>query len=73
MRAALALRYFKHMEYQEIAETMQVSLGNVKTLIHRGKLALAHKLREREAAAAGATPTAGFRALTGITYALQQV
>ena len=44
MRAALALRYFKHMEYQEIADTMQVSLGNVKTLIHRGKAALARAL-----------------------------
>jgi RNA polymerase sigma-70 factor (ECF subfamily) len=46
MRAALALRYFKHMEYQEIADTMQVSLGNVKTLIHRGKAALARALHE---------------------------
>lgn len=49
MRAALALRYFKHMEYQEIAETMQVSLGNVKTLIHRGKAALAKALVAAEA------------------------
>ena len=47
MRAALALRYFKHMEYQEIADTMQVSLGNVKTLIHRGKAALARALAEQ--------------------------
>jgi RNA polymerase sigma-70 factor (ECF subfamily) len=46
MRAALALRYFKHMEYQEIADTMQVSLGNVKTLIHRAKAALARALHE---------------------------
>ncbi len=44
MRTALVLRYFKHLEYQEIADTMQVSLGNVKTLIHRGKAALAHAL-----------------------------
>lgn len=41
MRTALVLRYFKHMEYQEIAATMNESLGNVKTLIHRGKAALA--------------------------------
>jgi hypothetical protein len=27
---------------------MGLSLGNVKTLIHRGKLALAQKLRDRE-------------------------
>lgn len=45
MRTALVLRYFRHMEYQEIADTMQVSLGNVKTLIHRGKAALAQELQ----------------------------
>ena len=72
-RTVLALRYYDNMDYQAIAQTMGLSLGNVKTLIHRGKLALAHKLREREAAAAGATPTADFRALTGLIYALQHV
>ena len=69
-RTVLALRYYDNMDYQAIAQTMGLSLGNVKTLIHRGKLALAHKLREREAAAAGATPTADFRALNGLVYAL---
>lgn len=69
-RTVLALRYYDNMDYQAIAQTMGLSLGNVKTLIHRGKLALAHKLREREAAAAGATPTADFRALSGLVYAL---
>ena len=44
MRAALVLRYFRHLEYQEIADTMSVSLGNVKTLIHRGKAALAREV-----------------------------
>ncbi|MDQ6780854.1 MAG: hypothetical protein M3Z37_06850, partial [Candidatus Eremiobacteraeota bacterium] len=44
MRAALVLRYFQHLEYQEIADAMHVSLGNVKTLIHRGKAALARQL-----------------------------
>ncbi len=39
MKTALVLRYFRHLEYQEIADTMSVSLGNVKTLIHRGKAA----------------------------------
>jgi RNA polymerase sigma-70 factor (ECF subfamily) len=53
MRAALALRYFRHMEYQEIADTMQVSLGNVKTLIHRGKAALARALEAAESSRAG--------------------
>ena len=48
MRTALVLRYFEHMEYQEIADTMTVSLGNVKTLIHRGKAALARELESRD-------------------------
>ncbi|MBD5635845.1 MAG: sigma-70 family RNA polymerase sigma factor, partial [Candidatus Eremiobacteraeota bacterium] len=47
-RAVLSLRYYDNMEYQSIAETMGLSLGNVKTLIHRGKLALAQKLLDRE-------------------------
>ena len=47
-RAVLALRYYDNMDYQTIATTMGLSLGNVKTLIHRGKLALAQKMRERE-------------------------
>lgn len=50
-RTVLSLRYYDDMEYQAIAETMGLSLGNVKTLIHRGKLALAGKLRDRERAA----------------------
>src|SRR5579875_722307 len=50
-RTVLALRYYDNMEYQTIARVMGLSLGNVKTLIHRGKLALAQKLREREAQA----------------------
>ena len=55
-RAVLALRYYDNMEYQAIAETLGLSLGNVKTLIHRGKLALAQKIRERDAAAVAALP-----------------
>src|ERR1700684_3958397 len=54
-RTALALRYYDNMDYQSIATTMGLSLGNVKTLIHRGKLALAQKFREREAAAVAGT------------------
>ena len=48
-RTVLALRYYNNMEYQTIATTMGLSLGNVKTLIHRGKIALAQKVRAREA------------------------
>ena len=50
-RTVLSLRYYDNLEYQAIAETMGLSLGNVKTLIHRGKLALAQKMRQREGAA----------------------
>jgi RNA polymerase sigma-70 factor (ECF subfamily) len=51
-RTVLALRYFDNMEYHTIASTLGLSLGNVKTLIHRGKIALAKKLREIEDSAA---------------------
>lgn len=51
-RTVLALRYYDNMDYQAIAQTMGLSLGNVKTLIHRGKLALAKKMHEREAQSA---------------------
>jgi RNA polymerase sigma-70 factor, ECF subfamily len=66
-RTVLALRYYDNMDYQSIATTMGLSLGNVKTLIHRGKLALAHKLRQRDE-----TATQNFRALSTL-YALQHV
>jgi RNA polymerase sigma-70 factor (ECF subfamily) len=72
-RTILALRYYDNMDYQAIAQTMGLSLGNVKTLIHRGKLALAHKLRQREAAATGTAPLRGFRSLMGLQYALRHV
>lgn len=64
-RTVLSLRFYDNMDYLTIATTMGLSLGNVKTLIHRGKLALAHKLREREAAAQGNSATRTFRALEG--------
>jgi RNA polymerase sigma-70 factor (ECF subfamily) len=55
-RTVLALRYYDNLEYQAIAETMGLSLGNVKTLIHRGKLALAQKMRDRETRAIESLP-----------------
>jgi RNA polymerase sigma-70 factor, ECF subfamily len=60
-RTVLALRYFDNMEYQTIASTLGLSLGNVKTLIHRGKIALTKKMREREARALGTLPDAAAR------------
>ncbi len=65
-RTVLALRFYDNMDYQAIASTMGLSLGNVKTLIHRGKLALAHKLRQREADAEGKCATRTFRAVGGL-------
>jgi len=65
-RTVLALRFYDNMDYQTISTTMGLSLGNVKTLIHRGKLALAHKLRERETAAQGNCATRTFRVLGGL-------
>ncbi len=66
-RAVLSLRYYDNMEYQSIAETMGLSLGNVKTLIHRGKLALARKLLDRERDAEALTAK---RTTSGVPHAL---
>jgi RNA polymerase sigma-70 factor (ECF subfamily) len=63
-RNVLALRYFDNMEYQTIASTLGLSLGNVKTLIHRGKIALTKKMREREALAVESLETVGQKART---------
>ena len=62
-RTVLALRYYSNMEYQTIATTLGLSLGNVKTLIHRGKIALAQKVRAREARHAAAVPQVKANAL----------
>lgn len=64
-RTVLALRFFDNMEYHAIASTLGLSLGNVKTLIHRGKIALAKKMREREERAdrTGVVSKGGPRAL----------
>jgi RNA polymerase sigma-70 factor (ECF subfamily) len=67
-RTVLSLRYYDNLEYQAIAETMGLSLGNVKTLIHRGKLALAQKMRDRERATL--ETAAGKRASAGARHAL---
>jgi len=64
-RTVLTLRYYNNMEYHTIASTLGLSLGNVKTLIHRGKIALAQKMLEREKnlVARGAVVSGGKRAL----------
>ncbi len=67
-RTVLSLRYYDNMEYQTIAQTMGLSLGNVKTLIHRGKIALAEKMRARERDALEALPAK--RSIVGTSNAL---
>ena len=64
-RTVLTLRYYNNMEYHTIASTLGLSLGNVKTLIHRGKIALAQKMLEREnlSVARSAVVNGGSRAL----------
>lgn len=44
-REALSLRTFGEMSYDEIAETMEISVGAVKTHIHRAKNALIAELK----------------------------
>ena len=63
-RTVLALRYFDNLEYHAIASTLGLSLGNVKTLIHRGKIALAQRMRSREKDAIGVVHSkGGYRAM----------
>ena len=49
-RMALELRYMGERSYDEIAETMGVPLGTVKTYIHRGKAELRKVMTRRTAA-----------------------
>lgn len=39
-RAVIMLRYFEHKDYNEISDILQIPLGSVGTLLHRGKHAL---------------------------------
>ena len=66
----LTLRYYNNMEYHTIASTLGLSLGNVKTLIHRGKIALAQKMLEKEHARNGSRPAGGDKPKGGATRAM---
>lgn len=44
---ALNLCYFSDMSYEEIAVTMSIPIGTVRTHIHRGKAALRHILAKK--------------------------
>ena len=43
-RQVLTLRYFEHMEYDEISDVLKIPVGSVGTLIHRGKKQLLNEL-----------------------------
>jgi RNA polymerase sigma-70 factor (ECF subfamily) len=43
---AVALREFEGLKYREIAETLGCEINEVKVLIHRGRKALAERLRK---------------------------
>ena len=45
LQQAVALREFEGLKYREIADTLGCDLNEVKVLIHRGRKALAAKLR----------------------------
>lgn len=47
LRAILALRYLEEMSYEELAATLEVSMGTVKSRLARAHLALEHVVRSR--------------------------
>ena len=42
-RNVIMLRFFEHREYDEISDILQIPVGSVGTLLHRGK----HKLKQQ--------------------------
>ncbi|MEW6128946.1 MAG: sigma-70 family RNA polymerase sigma factor [Acidobacteriota bacterium] len=45
-RAALMLREIEELSYEEIADTLEISIGTVKSRIARGREELRHKLKD---------------------------
>lgn len=45
-REVLVLRFFEHKEYEEISDILQIPVGSVGTLLHRGKKQLAGVLNQ---------------------------
>lgn len=43
-RSVLVLRFFEHKDYNEISDILQIPVGSVGTLLHRGKRALRNVL-----------------------------
>jgi len=50
-RAVLVLRYFNDLSYQEIAETLEIPLGTVKSRLNQGLRYLKEKMNPGEASA----------------------
>ena len=48
-RAALALRHLQQLSYQEVADSLGIPLGTVKTHLHRARAALKARLAIRRA------------------------
>ena len=47
LRVVLALRYLEQMSYDELAATLSLSLGTVKSRLNRARLELASSVRRR--------------------------
>ncbi len=47
-REVLILRFFEHKEYDEISDILEIPIGSVGTLIHRGKKQLYHELNRNQ-------------------------
>lgn len=45
-REPIILRFFEHKEYDEISDILQIPIGSVGTLLHRGKKQLANVLNK---------------------------
>lgn len=47
-RDVLILRFFEHMEYEDISDVLKIPIGSVGTLIHRGKKRLQNILNTEQ-------------------------
>lgn len=45
-RDVLLLRYFEHLEYEEISDVLKIPVGTVGTLVHRAKKQLKERLKD---------------------------
>jgi RNA polymerase sigma-70 factor (ECF subfamily) len=53
-RLVLTLRYLQNLSYDEIAATLDLTMGTVKTHVHRARELLTERLRQWEGQSAGA-------------------